>query len=215
MIPKWCASLQLLIKATIFLNYQIKQPSEITHKIKGSKFIARVYAVESREAAVTIVNDVESEHRKASHVCWACRIDQSGDSLGYSSDAGEPRGSAGTPILAAIEGCDLTNVLCVVIRYFGGTKLGIGGLVRAYGGVAAEALELAGRKKHTSIALVTVQCDLSDYSNVMHILRKYRLSVQPVFTPDTASVHFEISPKDFNDLSQEIHIISSATIKSE
>jgi len=197
------------------LNYQIKQPSEIIHKIKGSKFIARVYTVESREAALAIVNDVEVEHRKASHVCWACRVDQNGDSLGYSSDAGEPHWSAGAPILAAIEGRELTNVLCLVIRYFGGTKLGIGGLIRAYGGVASEALDLAGKRKHKSMTLATVQCGLSDYSDVMRVLRKYRLSVQPAFTPDTVSVHFEISPKDFNDLSQEIHIISSATITND
>ena len=194
------------------MNYQIKQASEITHKIKGSKFIARVYAVESREAAQTIVNEVESEHRKASHVCWACRIDQNGEFLGYSSDAGEPHGSAGPPILAAIEGREITNVLCLVIRYFGGTKLGIGGLIRAYGGVASEALDLAGKKRHQQVKMVTVQCEPGDYSDIMRVFRKYRLSVQPVFTPDSVSVHIEIRLKDLHNLSQEIRIIPSATI---
>jgi len=196
------------------LNYQIKQASEITRKIKGSKFIARVYTVESREAAQTIVNDVESEHRKASHVCWACRIDQNGQSLGYSSDAGEPHGSAGPPILTAIEGREITNVLCLVIRYFGGTKLGIGGLIRAYGGVALEALELAGKKRHKQTITATIQCGPDDYSDIMRVLRKYRLSVQPEFTPDSVSVHIEIPPKDLDNLSREIQAIPSAMIIS-
>ncbi|MDO9548849.1 MAG: YigZ family protein [Candidatus Marinimicrobia bacterium] len=196
------------------MNYQIKQASEIIRKIKGSKFIARVCVVESREMAQAIVANVESGHRKASHVCWACRIDQDGESLGYSSDAGEPHGSAGPPILAAIEGRELTNVLCLVIRYFGGTKLGIGGLIRAYGGVASEALELAGKKRHKQITTVTIQCDPDNYSDIMRVLRKYRLSVQPEFTPDSVSVQIEIPAKDLNNLSREIGVIPSATIIS-
>ena len=197
------------------MNYQIKQSSETTQKIKGSKFIGRVYAVKSREMSQTIVANVETEHRKASHVCWACRIDQNGDSLGYSSDAGEPHGSAGSPILAAIEGRELINVLCLVIRYFGGTKLGVGGLIRAYGGVASEALELAGKKRYKQIITATIQCNPDDYSDIMRVLRKYRLSVQPEFTPDSVSVNIEISPKDLNNLSHEILAISSASIYGE
>jgi len=197
------------------LNYQIKQAAEAVQKIKGSKFIARVYAVESREAALSIVAKLEAEHRKASHVCWACRVDQEGAARGYSSDAGEPHGSAGPPILAAIEGRELTNVLCVVIRYFGGTKLGIGGLIRAYGGVASEALALAGRKKYEPQLSVIIKCDPDSYSDIMRVLRKYRLSVRPVFTPDSVSIQVTVAPEILTSLSLEIQGIPAASIVTQ
>ena len=192
--------------------YQIKQTSEALRKIKGSKFIARVFNVKSRESALAIVSDIEEEHRKANHVCWACRIDQNGESLGYSSDAGEPHGSAGPPILAAIEGRDLINVLCVVVRYFGGTKLGIGGLIRAYGGVAAEALDMAGKTRHESIhqLLITAKSDV--YSDILRILRKYRLSIQTDFSPEIIKIKFEISEDRIESLQNEMMAIASVKI---
>ena len=111
-------------------------------KIKGSRFIASVLPVNSSEEAGILIAARREEFRDATHNCWAWRVGLDRDGQRYSDD-GEPSGTAGRPILQEIDGRRLTDVLVVVTRYFGGTKLGTGGLVRAYGGAAGEALDLA------------------------------------------------------------------------
>lgn len=115
-------------------------------KIKGSRFIADVAPCTSEDEARAHVAAIRKREHAARHVCWAFRVGETGDHA-RSSDDGEPGGSAGRPILSAIEGADLTFVVVAVTRYFGGTKLGVGGLVRAYGGAAAEGLAAAGLRR--------------------------------------------------------------------
>jgi uncharacterized YigZ family protein len=112
-------------------------------RIKGSRFIADVARVRDEEEARAHAASVRAQHHAARHVCWAFRVGEDG-ALSRFSDDGEPSGSAGRPILAAIDGAGLTFVSVTVTRYFGGTKLGVGELVRAYGGAAAEGLAEAG-----------------------------------------------------------------------
>lgn len=109
--------------------------------VKESVFIAYGFRADSEAAAFEFLRAVMAKHQDASHLCWAYRI---ADRYRF-SDGGEPGGTAGQPILRAIEGQDLDHVVVGVIRYFGGTKLGAGGLMRAYGGAAAEALRTAER----------------------------------------------------------------------
>ena len=108
--------------------------------IKGSRFIATAAPVASMDEALACVEAVRAEMADARHHCWACRL---ADGSHRSSDDGEPGGSAGRPILAMIDGHDLVDVVVVVTRYFGGVKLGVGGLIRAYGGAAGQALDRA------------------------------------------------------------------------
>ena len=98
--------------------------------------------VTSEEQALAEIDALRREFHDARHHCWAWRLGPAGDAW-RSSDDGEPSGSAGRPILQQLEGLELSETLCVVIRYFGGTKLGVGGLARAYGQAAQEALERA------------------------------------------------------------------------
>lgn len=120
-----------------------RTPSERGHHelppIKGSRFIATVAPVSSEEAARAFVREVEAQMPDATHHCWALRLAQ--PSLERAVDAGEPSGSAGRPILAAMAGRDVVDACVVVTRYYGGTKLGVGGLVRAYGRAAAAVLD--------------------------------------------------------------------------
>jgi uncharacterized YigZ family protein len=109
--------------------------------VKGSRFIARVYPVGTEDEANEIIMGLRLEYPDATHHCWAWNLHERGGSR--SSDDGEPGGSAGRPILAQIIGHCLSNVLVVVTRYYGGTKLGVGGLIRAYGGAAGQALDRA------------------------------------------------------------------------
>ncbi|PNH12940.1 IMPACT family member in pol 5'region [Tetrabaena socialis] len=109
------------------------------NEVKKSKFLVRAWPVASSPEALTLIRGASDAG--ASHNCWAYRI---GDEF-RSSDDGEPGGSAGRPILAAIEGEGMDRVAVLVTRYFGGIKLGVGGLARAYGGAAKECLRLAPR----------------------------------------------------------------------
>lgn len=113
--------------------------------IKGSRFLAHLAPVASEEDALAFLERVRTEQRDASHHCWAWRIGHP-DPTFRSGDDGEPSGSAGRPILAQLEGHDLSDLCVVVVRWFGGTKLGVGGLMRAYGGAAGHALDRAERR---------------------------------------------------------------------
>ena len=111
-------------------------------KVRGSRFIGTLAPVASPEEAMDLVRAVAAEFHDARHTCWGYRLGIEGETF-RSSDDGEPSGSAGKPILAQLEGAELTQVAVAVTRYFGGTKLGVGGLVRAYGGATAAVIELA------------------------------------------------------------------------
>ena len=111
-------------------------------KIKGSRFLATVAPIRSEEEAQSLVAGIRRELHDARHHAWAWRLGTDGQHFRYSDD-GEPSGSGGRPILQQIDARELCDVIVVVTRWFGGTKLGVGGLMRAYGGAAAEALDQA------------------------------------------------------------------------
>lgn len=138
-------------------------------KIKGSRFIASVNAVLTGKDVKQHLDTVNNTHPQASHHCYAYRIGLNQDSFRYSDD-GEPSGTAGKPILDAIKGRELTNTLCIVTRYFGGTKLGTGGLIRAYGQCAAEALDLSGSSRKFIETQLLAEFPYSLTGNVMRIL---------------------------------------------
>ena len=112
-------------------------------KVQRSEFIAVTFAVTSDEDFFEALTAIQRSFFDATHHCWAFRLFQGGKDRGRSSDAGEPKGTAGKPILKAIESNDLSDTAIVVIRYFGGTKLGTGGLARAYRDAATAALAAA------------------------------------------------------------------------
>lgn len=118
-------------------RFALVTSESLTQEIRKSKFIANAACVVSPEAAMTFINEIRDA--SATHNCWAYRIDQQ-----YRfSDDGEPGGTAGKPILQAIDAQHCDNTVVVVTRWYGGIKLGAGGLARAYGGCAAECLRLA------------------------------------------------------------------------
>ena len=111
-------------------------------KIKGSRFLGFAFRVGDEEEALALVEKERKRLHDARHWCWAYRLGLKGDRFRYQDD-GEPSGTAGLPILGEIDAKELTDVLVLVVRYFGGTKLGTGGLARAYGQAAREVLERA------------------------------------------------------------------------
>ena len=135
-------------------------PATHAIEIKHSRFIAHAAPVESAQAALAFIARVADAD--ATHNCWAYRI-----GADYrSSDDGEPAGTAGRPILAAIEGQGYDRVVAVVTRWYGGIKLGAGGLVRAYGGAAAECLRQAERRPLVVLKRLVVHCPFEDMGSV-------------------------------------------------
>ena len=120
----------------------IHSPAKGIFKDRGSRFIGFVFPVRSTEEVKKQVAELKKEHFSARHHCYAFRLGADKKHF-HSNDDGEPSGSAGKPILGQIQSFDLTNVLIVVVRYFGGTLLGVPGLIAAYRGAAADALSNA------------------------------------------------------------------------
>ena len=120
----------------------LSAPSQAEFKDKGSRFIAHAYPIRSTEEAKRHADTLRQEHHKARHWCYAWRIGTDGTQF-RANDDGEPAGSAGRPILGQIDSFGLTDTTVIVVRYFGGIKLGAGGLVRAYTDSVVQTLDSA------------------------------------------------------------------------
>ncbi len=134
--------------------------------VKGSDFLSYAAPLESIETALEWVKTLRRDHPNATHVCWAYRV---GVAYRFSDD-GEPSGTAGMPIYKALEGSGLDCVAVAVVRYYGGTKLGTGGLARAYGGGAAEVLRAAPRLEVRPRVPVLLSVPFECSSALFHLL---------------------------------------------
>ena len=120
--------------------YSVKHDCSYEEKIKRSRFIAHLHYCETMRAAKEYISLINKEHKNANHNCWAYIVGKNAENE-HCSDAGEPSGSAGKPMLNSLKKHNTTNIVAVVTRYFGGVKLGIRGLIDAYGSVVEKALE--------------------------------------------------------------------------
>lgn len=145
-----------------------------SERIKGSRFLTRVARAATVDVALALVAEARTTWPTATHHCWAWRGDGR-DAWRYADD-GEPAGSAGRPILAAIDGRGLQQVAVIVVRWFGGTKLGVGGLVRAYGEAAAEALDEAGSVFEPATTVVEVAFDYGLSGAVQGVLSAHEVT---------------------------------------
>ncbi|HWO99679.1 MAG TPA: YigZ family protein [Methylococcus sp.] len=147
----------------------LKHDARHREEVKGSIFLAYGSRADTPEQAAAFLQTLQARHPDATHLCWAYRI---GDQYRF-SDGGEPGGTAGQPILRAIEGQGLDHVVVGVIRYFGGTKLGAGGLVRAYGGTAAEALRTAERHEEKPRIEILVEAPFEHLGALHRLLSSF------------------------------------------
>lgn len=154
----------------------LKKRSEGLYKEKGSKFIGIVEACYSENEAKRLLAEWQKEHHQARHLCYAYRfgVDKK---LYRSNDDGEPNNSAGAPILGQITAFDLSNVLIGVVRYYGGTKLGVGGLINAYRTAAKEAILNGDIVELEVFNWVKITFEYSDMPHVMNILKKHQLKM--------------------------------------
>jgi len=138
-------------------------------EIKKSRFIARVAPVSSRDEVKAWLEQARNDHPDARHICWAYQIGRPGAAAEAAmNDDGEPSGTAGKPILSVIQHKDLGDVLVMVIRYFGGIKLGAGGLVRAYAGATEAVLSGVERVIQQPMSQVTVTMTFADEQPLRH-----------------------------------------------
>lgn len=148
----------------------ISGPSEGLFKDKGSRFIAKAYPVTDEDQAKAVVASLKKEYHDARHHCFAYRLGYRRD-IFRANDDGEPSSSAGRPILGQIDSMELSDVLVVVIRYFGGIKLGVPGLIRAYRSAAADALSRAEIVEKTASARYRLTFGYMDMNGVMKVLK--------------------------------------------
>lgn len=145
--------------------------TEVCHEIKKSRFIARIHFAKDREQAMQALELAKQDYPDARHHCWAYQIGPpKSPHLVAMSDDGEPGGTAGKPILNVIQHKDIGDMMLIVIRYFGGIKLGAGGLVRAYSQAAQMAFDALTTREHIELDEFQVQCDFADEQSIRHWL---------------------------------------------
>ena len=143
-------------------TYTLASPVSAEIDVRKSRFIALAIPVADRDAAMRELGRLRAEHPPATHVCWALLA---GGQSGMSDD-GEPSGTAGRPILEVLRHHEVDGVLAAVVRYYGGIKLGAGGLVRAYTDAIASAMQLAERVERIELGLIAIEVDYADEARV-------------------------------------------------
>lgn len=171
-MPKFI--LQISVKfSRSFVVQCVKSSIHIEDIIKKSRFISFIYPCSSETEAAAYLKVLHAEHSSANHIAFAYRIKTDKGTVCRFHDAGEPSGTAGKPIYSYIEGHDLINVLCVVVRYFGGIKLGAGGLTRAYGNAAKLAIAVAEIIEFTELATLFIVLDYNQLQPFEYTLKKF------------------------------------------
>ncbi len=154
----------------------VRKESTGSFRDRGSRFLAFAYRVHSTEEIREILDRLRKDHRNARHYCYAYRL--GADKKTYrANDDGEPSHSAGKPILGQIRAFDLSNILIVVVRYFGGTLLGVGGLIKAYHSAAADALKNAEIISLTENEFLTIRFPYPVINDVMKIINDEKMKI--------------------------------------
>ncbi|MFW6298705.1 MAG: YigZ family protein [Bacillota bacterium] len=166
----------------------IKAPIIKETTIKHSRFIAFLAPVFTKDEAEAFLESVRSKHPDANHHCFAYILGDEGI-VQKAEDDGEPSKTAGVPMLETLKKNDLTNIIAVVVRYFGGIKLGAGGLIRAYGKSVSEAVDAATRSVRTEVLTLKIDADFEWTGTVEHLLSEYNTNVERSY--DT-KVHYEL-----------------------
>ncbi|WP_374166976.1 YigZ family protein [Arcticibacter sp. MXS-1] len=175
----------------------ITGPAEGIFRDKGSKFIASAFPIRSEEDFKDQLAAIKAEHPKARHHCWAFRLSPDRNVFRLNDD-GEPSGTAGRPILNTILSADLTNLGVVVVRYFGGTLLGVPGLINAYKTATAEALKEAKVVEKTVNDVYSLHFDYLSMNDVMKIIKEEGLAILKQDYEDKCVIELEIRKGQLN-----------------
>jgi len=174
----------------------------VTVEIKKSKFIAHLFPYKDFEY---VLERLKKEHPKARHFVYAYRyLNEFDQVVENSSDDGEPKGTSGRPSLAVLAGMSIINTGVIIVRYFGGVKLGTGGLVRAYGEAVNDVLNVAELLEYKKLTKKSLSFEYSFLSKVEYLLVKYDIMIQKKIFENNVTLILEASQKQFELLSKEL-----------
>lgn len=153
------------------------ESEEVLFKEKGSKFFGYAFPLENEDEVKPIIETLKKEHPHAVHYCYAYQLGTAPKISYRANDDGEPGNTAGAPIYGQIQSFGLTNVLVVVVRFFGGTKLGVGGLIAAYKTTAQMALEVSEIVEKTIDVYFLISFDYKNMNKVMRVIKEKKLDI--------------------------------------
>lgn len=187
-------------------------PCEIREK--GSRFISLLFPVTSKLQVEAKLRDLERTYHDATHICWSYRIFLQNTEFFRYDDDGEPGGTAGQPIFYEIKGKDYFNVLLVVIRYYGGVKLGTGGLARSYARAAREVLNVTHSVVNTVIERASVRFPFGFTGEIMHLVHRFSLEIfEQKFNPDGVRMLIGIPISRLKEVERELMERSRGSIE--
>jgi len=190
--------------------------NEVTEEtiVNRSRFICYLRPCTSTEGARLIVKELQRLHPQASHHCYAYLSGRPNDSQGYGfSDDGEPSGTAGRPMLATLQGGNVGEVCAVVVRYFGGTKLGTGGLQRAYSASVRQALMLLKTKLKIPMVHKTLACQYTQINDVLHLLEQAGGKVTAQDYSEDVALSLCVPIDQVDNVQQQLQTLSAGKLK--
>jgi uncharacterized YigZ family protein len=196
----------------LFSYKTTEKPSQGLYKEKGSKFISFSFPVETEQEIKLRIDALKKEYHDARHHCFAWTLGPEGKAF-RAFDDGEPNHSAGDPILGQIRSRGITNVLVVVVRYFGGTKLGVGGLILAYRLAANNALANANIIEKEIKTTFKIGFDYASTPEVMRLIKKFELRILHQNLSGECEIHFEVVERHKQHLLEKMDLLRSRGAK--
>ena len=190
----------------------INKTAEGIFRDKGSKFIGYSYPIKSEAEIKEIITRLRNEHTKASHFCWAMRLTTDRNVFKLNDD-GEPSGTAGRPILNTLLSADITNILVVVVRYFGGTLLGVPGLINAYKSATVEALKVNEIITKTINDIYQINFDYLATNQIMRVMKDERLEIISQHFDIQCTLQFEVRKANLNTVLSKLELVEGIEIR--
>ena len=190
----------------------IAEPAEAIYKERSSKFLTYAYPVENEEEIKELLDALRKEYYDATHHCYAYRLGPQGETF-RANDDGEPSGTAGKPILGQLLSSDLTNCLVVVVRYFGGTKLGVSGLIQAYKESTAEVIAASNIIEKTVDRVIKVDFSYISMNGVMRIIKEMNPRIDEQIFDNLCTMQLRIRESEADMLIAKLEKVEGVTVE--
>jgi len=190
-----------------------KASEEVLFKDKNSKFFGYAFPITSEDEAKVHIEDLKKKHHQARHWCYAWKIGKENHQF-RANDDGEPSNTAGMPIYGQIQSFDVTNILIVVVRHYGGIKLGVGGLINAYKTTAQMALENSNIVKRTIDEIFVIKFDYPEMNLVMRVIKERNLNIIEQKLELDCEIHISVRKKIAEEIFKKFESIYKVEIKN-